>query len=177
MEEVERLPFFVYGTLQTGYKNHANVINGRLDRFAAAFVRGFTLYHFPAGFPGMYRAFSPTSEVVYGQLLYLPPADFATLLTELDKLEEYYGEGSPRNEYLREVVECTTLEGGSAVRAYAYTCAMPLSKLPGAEHVEGGNWRAYMEKMGKVDAADDWKAKSAELLAEKGASAGGASCQ
>ena len=63
--ESELLPFFVYGTLQQGFKNHTYFLKEFLERAEKATVEGFDLYHFTAGFPGIYAS-SEAGKVVHG---------------------------------------------------------------------------------------------------------------
>jgi gamma-glutamylcyclotransferase (GGCT)/AIG2-like uncharacterized protein YtfP len=85
-------PFFVYGTLMTGMRNHANFVRGRIAAppARASLRGGAELFHFPSmGFPGMRRAASPAGgAVVWGELLAVPEADFPSVLRELDALED-----------------------------------------------------------------------------------------
>jgi len=58
-EATEHLPVFVYGTLQTGFKNHANVVRGLHSKASAACLPGACVFHFDTGFPGMYPTPQP----------------------------------------------------------------------------------------------------------------------
>ena len=88
---LRRLPFFFYGTLQTGYQNHAAVVRGRYSSVRRAQLPGALLVHYEAGWPGM----TPTddaSRTVVGQLLTVDePHDYAGLLADLDTLEGEWG--------------------------------------------------------------------------------------
>lgn len=171
----ERLPFFVYGTLMTGYGNHANVVRGRFTRATAAALAGARIYHFDVGFPGMYRG--AADESVVGQLLDVPLAVYDDVLRELDALESYYAPRHPGNMYERIAIEVAVGAGapmvlgpaaGAAdtsagrgessaciVRAWAYECLLELSTISAAA-VPDGNWRRFMAEGKLVDAADDW---------------------
>lgn len=51
----ELLPCFVYGTLQTGFKNHRNVVRGRHKLAVPARLSGAVVFHYSErGFPGAY---------------------------------------------------------------------------------------------------------------------------
>lgn len=50
----DRLPAFVYGTLQTGFRNHNNTVRGRHSAAAPARLPGSVVLDFSVGFPGMY---------------------------------------------------------------------------------------------------------------------------
>lgn len=142
------LPFFVYGTLQTGYTNHANVVRGRLDSVAPARISGGEVFHFPAGYPGLYETPEAVDNVVIGQLITAATTTpeelgiYYELLEELDALEEFFAPGDPRNVYERVERDVTvsapqyredlSIDGAGAapsagtttvsVRAWVYIC-------------------------------------------------------
>jgi len=144
------LPFFVYGTLQAGFKNHINVVNGRIDSIFPATLLGTDVYHFvDFGFPGAYNSDSPASSVI-GQLLYIPVDVYLDVLRDLDLLEAYHGPGDADNMYERverEVIvtipastDASTVSSTSTsststsstitrVRAWFYKCLLPLRRV------------------------------------------------
>jgi len=156
------LPFFVYGTLMTGFRNHAAVVRGRHTHAEPATVAGVRLHHYAAGFPGMTRA--PGASAVAGQLLHFAPTGHAAALADLDLLEDFFGAGDARNQYVRERVDARAADGRT-VRAWAYFSLLDPG-VEGAVAVDGGDWRAYMASAGLADAADDWREK---LAAARGA--------
>ena len=148
----EHLPFFVYGTLQEGFKNHANVVRGRHSSAEPATFAGARLVHYAAGFPGLSRG---GAGVVAGTLLRVAPAAYAAVLRDLDRLEAFYAPRDARNVYEREAVEAVDARGGR-VRAWVYVSLIPAGE-GGAEPVPGGDWRAFLAARGLADAADDWQ--------------------
>ena len=91
-EYLRHLPFFFYGTLQTGFKNHTNVVRGRYASVVPAALPGADLFHYAAGWPGI----TDGAGVVIGQLLYAHDAEYLELLSDLDTLE-----GEPLSHSLR----------------------------------------------------------------------------
>ncbi|MBI5016429.1 MAG: gamma-glutamylcyclotransferase [Deltaproteobacteria bacterium] len=119
---------FVYGTLKRGEANHGRV---------APFVREVREGRVPGtlidlgGYPGWVDG----SATVEGELLWLEPLGPA--LAALDELEGFFGEGDPRNEYVRVRVGVRT--AGGVIDAWAYRLAL---EPPDAPTVPGGRWPA-----------------------------------
>lgn len=150
---LEQLPFFVYGTLQTGFTNHASVVRGRHTGVAPAWIPGAEVWHF-TGFPGLYEsplgggegAALPPGSTVVGQLLTAPGGGaYYELLEELDALEEFFGPRDPRNVYERVVREVRVArralaagagEGGEGGAGGAGASPAPPSGAGGVEAAE-----------------------------------------
>ena len=77
--------------MQRGFKNHNSFLVHRLKHVAPATLRGGILYHF-TGFPGLYE--SEPDKVVEGELVWVVPEEYDVALAELDRLEEYFGDGT-----------------------------------------------------------------------------------
>jgi len=94
---------------------------------------------------------------VFGQLLRIPASEYAEVLKDLDRLEDFYGHGDPRNQYERVEIACEVEGESEPVRAWTYICLLP----PTVERklVPHGDWRKYMTEGALEDAADDWAAK------------------
>ncbi|MEI5100474.1 gamma-glutamylcyclotransferase family protein [Streptomyces sp. PmtG] len=118
----DRLPFFVYGTLRPGERNHAAFLRGRLADFAPARLPDTALYEGP-GYP--YAVETPGAGPVHGDLLTPYPETYEPLLTALDRLEEYVP-GDPRSLYVRVAREVTRADGTTA-RAWVYVAAPRLA--------------------------------------------------
>jgi gamma-glutamylcyclotransferase (GGCT)/AIG2-like uncharacterized protein YtfP len=162
----ELLPFFVYGTLQRGFKNFSNVIRDRYERIlpertsveadsmsnVAIYIERFTVFHFD-GFPGIYVS-EDVRDRVYGELIYLPSKDYHAIVRDLDYLEEYFGPSDPRNVYEREIVRVTIETSPSNdeyVSAFTYRCLLPQAS---GTPVKGGNWATWLREHALVDVAD-----------------------
>jgi gamma-glutamylcyclotransferase (GGCT)/AIG2-like uncharacterized protein YtfP len=154
-----KLPFFVYGTLQTGFQNHDNFVRGRFTSIHAASIGNATLRHYTAGFPGVYIC-SDSSARVVGQLITPPVEVYAQLMRDLDSLEDYKL-NCPSNMYKR-VVCLARVEPPDGSPPYSVEAWMYVSLLPdsiGGAPVPSGDWRAWMTTNGLKDTADDWAEK------------------
>ncbi|MFD4479642.1 gamma-glutamylcyclotransferase family protein [Streptomyces sp. NPDC058471] len=138
--EGDRLPFFVYGTLRPGERNHDVHLRGRVGAESPARLPGAVLYEGP-GYP--YLLEDPEGGPVCGELITALPSAYDRLLADLDALE-VYAPGDPRNLYERVVREVTLLDG-STTRAWVYVAAVRVAaglRASGAV-IEGGDWAAF----------------------------------
>ncbi|WP_078868963.1 gamma-glutamylcyclotransferase family protein [Streptomyces sp. NRRL B-1347] len=117
----ERLPFFVYGTLRPGQRNHA-FLHGRVLTRTPARLPDAVLYDGP-GYP--YAVRTPGAGPVHGDLLTARPETYGRLLADLDHLEEYVP-GDPRSLYLR-VARDVVREDGTTARAWVYVAGPQLA--------------------------------------------------
>ncbi|MEU0374394.1 gamma-glutamylcyclotransferase family protein [Streptomyces sp. NPDC006283] len=142
MNARDRLPFFVYGTLRPGERNHDLFLRGRTTAERPAVLPGARLYEGP-GYP--YAVDDPGGPVaVTGEAVTATPEEYRRLLSALDQLEEYTGRpGHPDNLYER-VVRDIVLEDGTSVRAWVYVAAEHMARELRARGtpVDGGDWRA-----------------------------------
>ena len=183
-----RRPFFVYGTLMPGFKNYESVLAGRCAfsdplcsvsplpaKAPRAALRGASMVHYRAGFPGVKKCSDDASagagvqQRVYGRLVWATGTSKARAetLRRLDALEQYFGASDPRNEYDRvllpvEVLSGETGEGekGAAPRTRTLEAWVYLTRVAttaGNETaVPHGDWARFVEETGVVTAADDW---------------------
>ncbi|WP_432066439.1 gamma-glutamylcyclotransferase family protein [Streptomyces sp. C10-9-1] len=134
------LPFFVYGTLRPGERNHDLLLAGRTAEEETAVLPGAVLYEGP-GYP--YAVDDPTGAGrVAGEAVTAAPGEHDRLLAELDRLEEYLAPGHPRNLYERVVREVRRPDGGTR-RAWVYLAASRVARELAAHGrtVPGGDWR------------------------------------
>ncbi len=102
----ERLPLAVYGTLRTGFGNHA-LLAGRIDRKAPGVVDGYELA--VDRIPFARRA--PGSRLVV-EVMWPTASHYDRVLADVDHLEGYSSEGEHRdNLYVRISVAVTTDQG------------------------------------------------------------------
>ncbi|MGW3039602.1 gamma-glutamylcyclotransferase family protein [Kitasatospora sp. NPDC001159] len=88
----EALPFFVYGTLRSGGRNHAVHLAGRCVEIRPAVLEGAALHSGP-GFP--YAVPDPTpGRRIVGELITVRPGAYAGALATLDELEECRADGT-----------------------------------------------------------------------------------
>lgn len=131
-----RLPFFLYGTLLPGRRNHV-VLRGRALSWTPATLSGALLFHGP-GFP--YAVADPAGEgVVHGALMAVGPEAYADVLADLDRLEGYTP-GDPANLYERRRAEVPV--AGRKTAAWVYFAADRTARelLLSGEPIPGGRW-------------------------------------
>ncbi|MCQ9130560.1 gamma-glutamylcyclotransferase family protein [Streptomyces hilarionis] len=136
------LPFFVYGTLRPGQVNHDLLLRGRTLREEPARLAGALLYDGP-GYPYAVEAPGEADAMVSGDLVTARPEEYARLLADLDRLEEY-APGDPRNLYERVAREVLRVDGATPVRAWVYVAAPAVAAGLRArgKPIEGGAWPA-----------------------------------
>ncbi|MFD9908591.1 gamma-glutamylcyclotransferase family protein [Streptomyces sp. NPDC059063] len=117
----DRLPFFVYGTLRPGERNHA-FLHGRVTGSTPARLPDALLYDGP-GYPYVVEAAG--EGPVHGDLVTAHPEAYEPLLADLDHLEEYVP-GDPRSLYVRVAREVTRADGAT-VRAWVYVASPHLA--------------------------------------------------
>ncbi|NKY16539.1 gamma-glutamylcyclotransferase family protein [Streptomyces somaliensis] len=127
------LPFFVYGTLRPGERNHALFLAGRTAAEEPARLPGAALHDGP-GYPYAVRG---GDGGVAGELVRAAPGAYGGLLSALDRLEEYHGPGHPLNLYERRRCDVVRLRDGVLVPAWVYVAAA--RAVPGPR-IPGGDW-------------------------------------
>ena len=171
-----KLPFFFYGTLQTGFQNHNNVVRGRFSSIVPARVSRLRLVHYPVGFPGAYPG--GEDDFVFGELLTPTEHSYEALIRELDLLEDFIP-GRVTNQYDRRVMHVDIFSPDSdvlnrssvplqRVEAYVYVSLLD-AESNSAETVPSGDWRAWMAARGLKDAGDDWSHVLKEVNESKSA--------
>ncbi|MFF5896080.1 gamma-glutamylcyclotransferase family protein [Streptomyces argenteolus] len=136
-----QLPFFVYGTLLPGERNHDRFLRGRTRAEQPAVLPGALLYEGP-GYPYAVEGHG----TVHGSLVTADPSAYAELLGLLDDLEQYLGPGHPRNLYERMARPALLGQAVSGtavpVRAWVYLAAGAVARSlrTGGTLVPGGNW-------------------------------------
>ncbi|MFE9806016.1 gamma-glutamylcyclotransferase family protein [Streptomyces sp. NPDC005548] len=129
-------PFFVYGTLRPGERNHDLFLLGRTRSEEPARMTGLALHPGP-GYP--YAVEEPGGTVT-GDLVTALPGAYEELLAELDALEEY-APGDPHNLYER-VTRDVVLADGTAVPAWVYIAAPGVAARlrAGGRPIGSGEW-------------------------------------
>lgn len=130
------LPFFVYGTLRPGERNHDRFLRDRTAAERPARLADVVLYHGP-GYP---YAVEDPGGLVHGELVTARPEEYGWLLAALDRLEDY-APGDPANLYER-VAREVICEDGTAVRAWVYVAAPTTAGRLRARGklIESGDW-------------------------------------
>ncbi|GAA3772312.1 gamma-glutamylcyclotransferase family protein [Streptomyces chiangmaiensis] len=133
-----RLPFFVYGTLRPGGRNHDVFLRGRTRSEEPGLLPGAVLYEGP-GYP---YAVEQHGGTVRGEIVAPLPEAYGELLDALDRLEDCVP-GDPRSLYER-VDRDVTASDGRTVRAWVYFAAPAVAARLRAHGtpIEGGDWPA-----------------------------------
>lgn len=133
-----RLPFFVYGTLRPGERNHDLFLRGRTRAEEPGLLRGAVLYDGP-GYPYVVEQVGGT---VSGEIVTALPEEYTGLLAALDRLEDCVP-GDPRSLYERVDREVTAADGRT-MRAWVYIAAPLVAARLRARGrpIEGGDWLA-----------------------------------
>ncbi|MFJ8621763.1 gamma-glutamylcyclotransferase family protein [Kitasatospora sp. NPDC093550] len=133
----EPLPFFVYGTLRSGNRNHAVHLAGRCADIRPAALDGAALHEGP-GFPYAVPDATPGRRIV-GELITVRPGAYAGALADLDLLEECRTDGTGL--YVRRRMAVRTAPG-ELRDAWVYL-AGPAVELRLRERpalIESGDW-------------------------------------
>lgn len=133
-----RLPFFVYGTLRRGERNHA-LLAGRTRSWTGALLPGALLFEGP-GYP--FAVADPAGTgTVRGDLVHIAAPAYEQVLADLDRLETYVP-GAPGNLYER--VRRTVQGERGAAEAWVYLANDPLATelLADGRRIDGGDWPA-----------------------------------
>jgi gamma-glutamylcyclotransferase (GGCT)/AIG2-like uncharacterized protein YtfP len=141
----QRLPFFVYGTLRPGERNHDLLLRGRTTQERPALLPGAVLYEGP-GYPYAVDTGDPAATVT-GEVVTAKPEEYERLLAVLDRLEEYGGPGHAANLYER-VAREVLLEDGTPAQAWVYVAAEPVARglRAGGRPVDGGDWHEAVSR-------------------------------
>jgi gamma-glutamylcyclotransferase (GGCT)/AIG2-like uncharacterized protein YtfP len=132
--DMEQLPFFVYGTLLPGEANY-HLWGDAIRREETAVFPNGRLYDL-GGYPMMLEE---GDAPVRGALIYVHPAAYAAILARLDALEGYNPERPDASPYQRRRRRALT-EAGTAVTAWVY-----LGRRRYVRHrpvIESGDWVA-----------------------------------
>ncbi|MFC9246365.1 gamma-glutamylcyclotransferase family protein [Streptomyces sp. NPDC057136] len=132
---VGELPFFVYGTLLPGQRNHDRFLRGRTAEERPALLPGALLYEGP-GYPYAIEGHG----TVHGSLVVPAPGAYGELLGLLDQLEGYVAPGHPRNLYERVAREVQVEAATTAAWVYLAGAAVTRSLRASGTPLPGGNW-------------------------------------
>ncbi len=116
----EQLPLFVYGTLRPGEANFHHYLQHRTSKIQAARVRG-RLYWIPRG---NYPYLTEGEDQVFGEVVWVKPEVWTSVLKAIDRLEEYDPDDEASSWYLRRIV-VTRLTDNSTLRCWTYLWNRP----------------------------------------------------
>lgn len=133
-----RLPFFVYGTLLPGERNH-RLLAGRTRSWTPAVLPGALLFRGPAS---PFAVADPAGKgQVHGEVVEIAAAMYDAVLADLDRLEGYHVPGDPANRYERVSRAVRGERGETAAWVYLAGPVVDRDLLPTAARIPGGDWR------------------------------------
>jgi len=149
-------PFFVYGTLMEGFRNHEAFVLGKAENITQGTLYNHYLRHFQAGYPGMYQVkeMQEKPKTVVGEIIFPKQECYKILSENLDTLEGYQGPNDQNNMYERKEVEVRDTDGKTLL-CDTYICLLDESKgqLVG---VDVFDWKLFMKSKCLQDAGEDW---------------------
>ena len=144
---MERLPFFVYGTLIPDQPNYYLWKDSIVDT-KKGLISNYQLFdmgHYP-------MIVESTGNNVHGMLIYIKNEDYGKITKIIDNLEGYDPENHGNSAYNREIRDIG-LESGEFEKAWIYIGSDEYIKKENA--VEGGNWVKHIS--GKKGNQDWWE--------------------
>ena len=136
-----RPPFFLYGTLLPGERNHP-LLDGRTRSWTPAELPGALLFDGPGRpYPYPYALLDPAGGgTVHGEVAEVVPERYDEVLADLDLLEGYVPQGPP-DCYERVLLTVRTADG--PVEAWAYLAVDGLARdlLRTGTPITDGDWR------------------------------------
>lgn len=131
---------FVYGSLMEDFFNYNKYLKGKVLKRSHARAKGKLFHQINKGYPAMVDG----DDFVYGELLEID--DWDNTIIELDRLENFYGEDNPNNEYNRVLLQVEQLGNSSIISAfvYRYNCKDEQA-LEKERYIPYGNWRIFMK--------------------------------
>ena len=144
---MERLPFFVYGTLIPRQPNYhlwkdsiANTKNGLIKNYQL-----FDMGHYP-------MIVESEGNNVEGMIVYIKTEDYSKITKIIDNLEGYNPENHGNSAYNREIRDIE-LKNGEVEKVWIYIGNEKYIKKENA--VKGGNWVKHISD--KKRNQDSWK--------------------
>ena len=113
------LPVFVYGTLRAGLGNYNWALKGRTKEEVPAFVFNHAIFPVSktGGFPCMIKN---QGTIVQGELMYIKPELFETVMQDLDGLEGYIETDLDYSMYHRKLITVSHGVTGEPIKAWTY---------------------------------------------------------
>lgn len=123
-----------------GFFNSEKALVGKVEKRIKARTKG-KLYHLAnKGYPAIVNG----EDTIYGELLVMK--DLEATFPALNKIENYFGENNPNNEYHRVIMEVETLEREKVLAyLYKYNDESIENQKDEKIYIPSGNWREYME--------------------------------
>lgn len=137
---MERLPFFVYGTLRNGLGNYRNILEGcTFSEETALFIGGDIYPVYPrGGFPVLV---ADSDGEVKGELMHVIEGEYDEVARKLDLLEGYMSHNEEHSMYLRRKAE--VLVGGDWVECWVYLWNR---SMPVTDKIKDGCWKGFLNQ-------------------------------
>ncbi|MGL5964245.1 MAG: gamma-glutamylcyclotransferase family protein [Fusobacteriaceae bacterium] len=134
------MKIFVYGSLREGFFNFDKYINTAAQKIQLGEVNG-KLYEIKGK---NYPAMLEEDGIVKGEIITLENCD----MDAMDKMENYFGENNPQNEYNKVSKEIKNLETGEIeiLEVYIYNKTNPEFSYENLVNISSGDWREFKEK-------------------------------
>lgn len=131
------MKIFVYGSLREGFFNFEKYINSAAKKIELGEVKG-KLYAIK---DQEYPALLEENGTVIGEIITVENCDFEAI----DKMENYFGENNPNNEYNKIKKEIKNLETGEIeiLDVYMYNTTNPNFSYDNLIPVESGDWKSF----------------------------------
>ena len=150
-----------------GYHNHKQTFKGlKVSSILKAYVHNAKLYHFEAGYPGLYKSDNVHHRVFGEWIEFGSTDDVEQALYRTDCLEEYFGPGDPRNLYERESIQVHFQDSSAPKLGWIYVCRADPPRdnqtLPNP-----ANWSEFMELHQLAEAKEDWSEAQAMAMKQQ----------
>lgn len=126
---------FVYGSLRQDFWNHDKVLKNRIKHIQPGTIKGFSLYHLPAGYPAIVEG----EDVVHGEVCTLSNDKH---LKSIDLLEGYTGDSS-KDLYIR-VKKPILLNTGEEELCWVYLYINEQYVKNTGKYIAYGDWKKFM---------------------------------
>lgn len=149
--DMKQLPFFVYGTLRSGF-DRFDLLDLRTDHITDGIVKGASMYKMTkTDYPMAVLDNSPNA--IYGELMFVKPTQYDVVMEALDAVEGYSGDDD-RDLFTRTTIKVLDPEDNTETEAWVYVAGKNLVALceNDAERIEEGDWEVYVTRT--MDAAD-----------------------
>lgn len=126
---------FVYGSLRKDFWNHDKVLKNRVKHIESGCIKGFSLYHLPAGYPAIISG----NDIVHGEICTLSNDKH---LKSIDLLEGYTG-NSEKDLYIRKK-KPVLLSTGKEELCWVYLYINEKHVRNKGKYIAHGDWKKYM---------------------------------
>lgn len=126
---------FVYGSLRQDFWNHDKVLKHRTRKVQTGFLKGYSLYHLPAGYPAIVTG----SDLVHGEVYTLSHPKH---LKSIDLLEGYTGD--PHKDLYKREQKTIILDNGEEALCWVYLYIDEMYVKNTGKYIPYGDWKKFM---------------------------------